>query len=192
MLAEAASEIGDTQVRNRGTIGGALVKLTLAVTTRGGAGAQRADEMRRHARRTSHPGGGLLHLPTHELESDEILTEIVIPATDQSSAGVYLKSKNGGRLRHRQRRRAVKPDSDGACNESYRVTGGGTSRRKRCRWSRCCVHNNYFGTDRPSWPTDSGKRGADRRPARCRPPTKESAQRDSAPGDSGSFAKGAS
>ena len=57
ILREAASEIGDAQVRNRGTIGGGLVgSRSCGRLRRGCAGAKCADEMRRPARRACHPG----------------------------------------------------------------------------------------------------------------------------------------
>ena len=93
MLAEAASEIGDVQVRNRGTLGGGLAEadpsgdygpVVLAL------GAQM---------KCVGPKGERL-IPAVEffsfaytttLEADEILTEVIFPLPAKNSAGVYVK-----------------------------------------------------------------------------------------------------
>lgn len=93
ILCEAASTIGDVQVRNRGTLGGGLVEadpsgdygpVVLALNAQ---------------MRCVGPNGERL-IPAREffsfaytsvLENDEILTEIIFPLLENSSAGVYLK-----------------------------------------------------------------------------------------------------
>jgi len=69
---------------------------------------------------------------TKALESDEILTEIVIPLPDKSSAGVYLKlEKVAGDFAIASAAVQLGLDSDGACNEiGIGVTGGGTVPQK--------------------------------------------------------------
>jgi len=93
MMAEAASEIGDAQVRNRGTLGGALAEadpsgdwgpVVLALNAQ---------------MKCVGPGGErLIAAPdfftfayTTALASDEILTEVIFPLPEAGSAGVYLK-----------------------------------------------------------------------------------------------------
>jgi aerobic carbon-monoxide dehydrogenase medium subunit len=93
MLSEAASEIGDVQVRNRGTLGGGLVEadpsgdygaVVLALNTQmkcRGPGGERVI-----------PAADFFSFAyTTALASDEILTEIIFPLPSISSAGTYLK-----------------------------------------------------------------------------------------------------
>ncbi len=93
MLCEAARQIADAQVRNRGTIGGSLAEadpsgdwgpLALALKAQlkcvGPKGERRiaADKFFTFAY-------------TSALESDEVLTEIVFPVPGPESCGVYVK-----------------------------------------------------------------------------------------------------
>ena len=93
ILAEAAGEIGDAQVRNRGTIGGGLAEadpvgdygpVVLALNARmkcvGPRGA-----------RTIAATEFFTFAYTTSLEPDEILTEIIFPLPEKSGAGVYVK-----------------------------------------------------------------------------------------------------
>ena len=134
MLAEAASEIGDTQVRNRGTIGGALVEadpcgdygaVVLALNAQMKCLGTRGD-------RVIPAADFFTFAYTTTLESDEILTELVIPLPDKSSAGVYLKlEKVSGDFAIASAAVQLGLDSDGACNEiGIGVTGGGTVPQK--------------------------------------------------------------
>jgi carbon-monoxide dehydrogenase medium subunit len=93
MLAQAAGEIGDVQVRNRGTIGGGLAEADPA-------GDYGAVVLALDAQLKCLSPRGARVIPAAEfftfaytttLASDEILTEVVFPALDQSSAGVYQK-----------------------------------------------------------------------------------------------------
>jgi carbon-monoxide dehydrogenase medium subunit len=93
MLTEAASEIGDVQVRNRGTIGGGLAEADPS-------GDYGAVVLALDAQLKCLSPRGARVIPAAEfftfaytttLASDEILTEVVFPAVDRSSAGVYLK-----------------------------------------------------------------------------------------------------
>lgn len=93
MLCEAAREIADTQVRNRGTIGGSLAEadpsgdwgpVTLALKA----------EMRcvgPNGERRIAAADFFTFAYTSALESDEILTEIIFPAPPPGSCGVYVK-----------------------------------------------------------------------------------------------------
>lgn len=93
MLCEAASEIGDMQVRNRGTLGGGLAEADPS-------GDYGAVVLALNAQLKCLSPRGERVIPAAEfftfayttaLASDEILTEVVFPALDKSSAGVYLK-----------------------------------------------------------------------------------------------------
>ncbi len=92
-LAEAASEIGDVQVRNRGTIGGGLVEadpcgdygpVVLALNGQLKCVSPR-DE------RVIPAADFFTFAYSTVLAIDEILTEVILPLPDKSSAGVYLK-----------------------------------------------------------------------------------------------------
>jgi aerobic carbon-monoxide dehydrogenase medium subunit len=93
MLAEAAAQIGDIQVRNRGTIGGSiahadpaadfptvLVALGATIVTKGPKGARKipADKF-------------FVDLFTTALKPGEIVTAIVVPAYGKGTGAAYLK-----------------------------------------------------------------------------------------------------
>jgi aerobic carbon-monoxide dehydrogenase medium subunit len=127
ILREAASEIGDAQVRNRGTIGGGLAEadpagdygaVVLALNAQlkcAGARGERvipADEFFTFAYTTT-------------MEPDEILTEIVFPLPDKSSAGVYQKlEKVAGDFAIASAAVQLSLDANAVCNEiGIGVTG---------------------------------------------------------------------
>ncbi|MCE2405756.1 MAG: xanthine dehydrogenase family protein subunit M [Dehalococcoidia bacterium] len=95
-LADAASQVADIQVRNKGTIGGSLahadpgadlpsVMLALEATlTSTGPGGQR----------TSDADGFFQGPFTTGLEPDEILSEIGLPALPANTGGAYKKFAN--------------------------------------------------------------------------------------------------
>jgi carbon-monoxide dehydrogenase medium subunit len=93
MLREAASEIGDAQVRNRGTIGGGLVEadpcgdygpVALALSAQMKCIGPRGE-------RVIAAADFFTFAYTTALEPDEILTEIAFPLPAKDSAGVYVK-----------------------------------------------------------------------------------------------------
>jgi carbon-monoxide dehydrogenase medium subunit len=93
VLCEAASKIGDAQVRNRGTLGGGLAEADPA-------GDYGAVVLALNARMKCLGPRGERVIPAVEfftfaymtaLENDEILTEISFPLPHSDSAGVYLK-----------------------------------------------------------------------------------------------------
>jgi carbon-monoxide dehydrogenase medium subunit len=93
MLREAASEIGDAQVRNRGTIGGGLVEadpcgdygpVVLALNAQMKCIGPRGE-------RVIAAADFFTFAYTTALEPDEILTEIAFPLSAKDSAGVYVK-----------------------------------------------------------------------------------------------------
>ncbi len=93
MLREAASEIGDAQVRNRGTIGGGLVEadpcgdygpVVLALDAQ-------LKCLGPQGERVVPAAEFFAFAYTTVLQPDEILTEIAFPKPKTNSAGVYLK-----------------------------------------------------------------------------------------------------
>jgi aerobic carbon-monoxide dehydrogenase medium subunit len=137
MLREAASEIGDAQVRNRGTIGGGLAEadpagdygaVVLALNAQlkcAGARGERvipADEFFTFAYTTT-------------MEPDEILTEIVFPLPDKSSAGVYQKlEKVAGDFAIASAAVQLSLDANAVCNEiGIGVTGAHSTPTKGVR-----------------------------------------------------------
>jgi carbon-monoxide dehydrogenase medium subunit len=93
MLCEAASKIGDTQVRNRGTLGGGLAEADPA-------GDYGAVVLALNAQMKCIGPRGERIIPAAEfftfayttaLENDEILTELAFPIPRSNSASVYLK-----------------------------------------------------------------------------------------------------
>jgi carbon-monoxide dehydrogenase medium subunit len=96
LLSEAAAQIGDMQVRNRGTIGGSLahadpaadyptviVALDAEITATGAKGSRRIP-----ARKF------FTDLFTTGLKSSEILTEVSVPVAKKGEGSVYLKHKH--------------------------------------------------------------------------------------------------
>jgi aerobic carbon-monoxide dehydrogenase medium subunit len=93
MICEAASGIGDAQVRNRGTLGGGLVEADPAGDYGPVVLALNAQMKCRGPRgeRVIPAADFFIFAYTTALESDEILTEVILPLPDNGSTGVYLK-----------------------------------------------------------------------------------------------------
>lgn len=96
LLAETAAQIGDVQVRNRGTIGGslahadpaadyptAILALDATLVARGAKGERKIPAAR-----------FFLDLFTTALKPGEILTSVVVPAYGKGTGGVYLKHRH--------------------------------------------------------------------------------------------------
>ena len=96
LLSEAAAQIGDIQVRNRGTIGGSLahadpaadyptvvVALDAEITATGAKGSRRIP-----ARKF------FTDLFTTGLKASEILTEVSVPVAKKGEGAVYLKHRH--------------------------------------------------------------------------------------------------
>ena len=134
ILVEAAGAIGDAQVRNRGTIGGGLVEADPS-------GDYGAVVLALDAQMKCVGPGGERMIPATDfftfaystaLQSDEILTEIVIPLPAQSHAGVYLKLERvAGDFAIASAAVQLSLDSAGACiGIGVGVTGAGTVPQK--------------------------------------------------------------
>jgi len=93
ILAEAASEIGDPQVRNRGTIGGNLAHadpgsdLPAVIRALGGT----VHMTSKSGDRTTSAGDFFVDLLTTDLRADEILTAVEVPALGSGTGSCYLK-----------------------------------------------------------------------------------------------------
>jgi CO/xanthine dehydrogenase FAD-binding subunit len=91
LLREAASYIGHVQIRNRGTVGGSLAhafpsaELPVAMVTLDASFALRSKANQRTARAEDF----FLSYMTTSLQSDELLTEISIPAPPANSGWSY-------------------------------------------------------------------------------------------------------
>ncbi len=96
-LSEAASRIGDQQVRNRGTIGGALCHADPAGDVPAAAVALDAElEVAGHRRgRVIEARDFFEDVLTTSLKRDEILTEVRVPVLPPKSGGAYLKLGRG-------------------------------------------------------------------------------------------------
>jgi carbon-monoxide dehydrogenase medium subunit len=134
MLCEAASKIGDTQVRNRGTIGGGLVEadpagdygpVVLALNAKLKCVGPKGE-------RIIAAEDFFTFAYTTALESDEILTEVIFPLPDRSSAGVYLKlDRVAGDFAITSAAVQLGLDKDGPCNHiGIGVTGAGAVPQK--------------------------------------------------------------
>ena len=93
LMADAVSVIGDSQVRNWGTVGGALAEADPA----GDWGAA-ALALKARLRCVSSRGERLLDADgfftdayTTQLAPDELITEVIFPTPKQPAAGAYLK-----------------------------------------------------------------------------------------------------
>lgn len=96
LLAETASQIGDVQVRNRGTIGGslahadpaadyptAILALDATLVVQGARGERKIPAQK-----------FFLDLFTTALKPGEILTSVVVPAYGKGTGGAYLKHRH--------------------------------------------------------------------------------------------------
>lgn len=128
MLAVAASEIGDVQVRNRGTIGGGLAEadpcgdygpVALACNAQFHCVSPRGERL--------IPATDFFTFAyTTALEADEILTEVEFPLPDKQTAGVYVKLERvAGDFAIASAAVQLVLDGNGACSRiGIGVTGG--------------------------------------------------------------------
>jgi aerobic carbon-monoxide dehydrogenase medium subunit len=134
ILREAASEIGDAQVRNRGTIGGGLAEadpsgdygaVVLALNAEMKCIGPRGE-------RTIPAADFFTFAYTTVLQSDEILTEVILPIPNSGSAGVYLKLERvAGDFAIASAAVQLSLDPNAACNQiGIGVTGAGTVPQK--------------------------------------------------------------
>jgi len=95
-VAEAAASIGDVQVRNCGTIGGSLAHADPGADLPGVMLAFEAELVARGpgGARTIRASDFFTDLLTTALESNEVLTEVRLPALPANSGSAYLKMPN--------------------------------------------------------------------------------------------------
>ena len=134
VLAEAASEIGDAQVRNRGTIGGGLAEAD-PVGDYGPPALALGAQMKCAGPRGERvvPATEFFTFAyTTAMEPDEILTEIIFPLPPQNSAGVYVKlEKVAGDFAIAAAAVQLAVDRNGACEAiGVGVSGGGAAPQK--------------------------------------------------------------
>ena len=93
LLAETAAQIGDQQVRNRGTIGGSLVHADPAADWPAAMLALDAEIVVRSlsGERTIRAADFFVEMMTSAVQTGELVTEIRIPAPAQPKASAYLK-----------------------------------------------------------------------------------------------------
>jgi carbon-monoxide dehydrogenase medium subunit len=93
LLGETAAQIGDQQVRNRGTIGGSLSHADPAADWPAAVLALDAEIVARSSKgeRAIKAADFFVDLMTSALEPNEIVTEIRVPKPAQPNAAVYLK-----------------------------------------------------------------------------------------------------
>jgi carbon-monoxide dehydrogenase medium subunit len=96
LLSETASEIGDIQVRNRGTIGGALAHADPAADYPATILALDAEIVAQGpgGRRTIKAGDFFQGMLTTALAPNELLVEVRVPTFGQGTGGAYLKLPN--------------------------------------------------------------------------------------------------
>jgi len=126
VLAEAAAQIGDLQVRNRGTIGGSLahadpaadlpsvmVALGATLTATGPAGE-----------RSVPAGTFFLDLFTTDLQPGELLTSVAVPGYGPGTGGAYLKHRHPASSYAVVGAAALVEVSGGKCARVCLVVGG--------------------------------------------------------------------
>jgi aerobic carbon-monoxide dehydrogenase medium subunit len=129
VLAETAAQIGDVQVRNRGTIGGSVahadpsadyptvLKALGATVTATGAGGERqiaADDL-------------FLGIFTTSLEPGELITSVSVPATASGTGAAYVKHRHPASFYAVVGVAAVVTVEGGSCTQARLTIGGVTS-----------------------------------------------------------------
>jgi carbon-monoxide dehydrogenase medium subunit len=135
ILAEAAAQIGDLQVRNRGTIGGSLAHadpaadyptvVVAAGATLWAAGTSGSREL---------PAEGFFKdLFTTDLKPGEILTAVRVPTYGKGTGGCYLKHRHPASSFAVVGVAALLSVAGGTCSKVSLVVGGATVNPLRAR-----------------------------------------------------------
>jgi len=134
ILAEAAAQIGDTQVRNRGTIGGSLAHADPAadfptvITTLGATLTATGPKGNRDI-----PAADFFKdLFTTALGPDELLTSISVPTYGAGTGGAYLKHRHPASSYVVVGIAALVTLKGGKCDNVSLVVGGVTAKPTRC------------------------------------------------------------
>jgi carbon-monoxide dehydrogenase medium subunit len=133
ILAEAASQIGDLQVRNRGTIGGSiahadpaadfptvLLALGATIVANGPKGERKIPAEK-----------FFIDLFTTALKPGEILTAILVPAYGRSAGGAYLKHRHPASAYAVVGVAALIQRKEGKCGRVSLAVGGVTAKPVR-------------------------------------------------------------
>ena len=183
MIAEAAGEIGDTQVRNRGTLGGGLVEadpsgdwgpVVLALNAQMKCVSPRGERLIAAA-------DFFTFAYTAALASDEILTEVIFPLPEAGSAGVYLKLERvAGDFAIASAAAQLALDNSGVCRAiGVGITGAAAVPQKAVHGGKFTPgQKDHSGADRRS---RSGRAAGSRpggRPARLGGVQEKSCRRD--------------
>ncbi len=126
ILTEAALQIGDTQVRNRGTIGGSLAHADPAAdlpTVMTALGAKLITS----SKRTIAADKFFVDLFATALKSGEVLTEIQVPMMAKGTGGAYLKHRHPASSYAVVGVAAIMAKENGACSRVSVVVGGATT-----------------------------------------------------------------
>ena len=125
-LAEAASIIGDRQVRNRGTIGGSLAHADPGAdepTVVSALGAT-ITAVGANGRRELAAGGFFTGLFTTELDPGELITSVHVPAAGAGTGSAYVKHKHPASGYAVVGIAAAVSVEGGACTAAKLVVGG--------------------------------------------------------------------
>ncbi len=133
ILAEAAAQIGDLQVRNRGTVGGSLahadpgadyptVMLALGATMTASSGS---------ATRDISADAFFTDLFTTSLKPNELLTAVSVPVYGKGTGGAYVKHKHPASGYAVVGVAAVVKVSGGKCETVSLMIGGATAKPVR-------------------------------------------------------------
>lgn len=128
IIPETAQQIGDTQVRNRGTIGGSLAHADPAAdlpTVMIALGAKLVTNGPR-GKRTIPAEKFFLDLFKTALKPGEVLTEIQVPVMAAGSGGAYLKHRHPASSYAVVGVAALVTMKNGTCSHASLVVGGAT------------------------------------------------------------------
>jgi len=126
ILSEAALQIGDTQVRNRGTIGGSLAHADPAAdlpTVMMALGAKFVTSSKRSIAAEKF----FVDLFATALKSGEVLTEIQVPIMAKGIGGAYLKHRHPASSYAVVGVAAIVGVKNGTCSHASVVVGGATT-----------------------------------------------------------------
>jgi carbon-monoxide dehydrogenase medium subunit len=126
IISEAAVQIGDTQVRNRGTIGGSLAHADPAAdlpTVMVALGAKFVTS----GKRSIAADKFFVDLFVTALKSGEVLTEIQVPIMANGTGGAYLKHRHPASSYAVVGVAAIVSMKNGKCSHASVVIGGATT-----------------------------------------------------------------
>jgi carbon-monoxide dehydrogenase medium subunit len=130
IISETASQIGDTQVRNRGTIGGSLAHADPAAdlpTVMIALGAKLVANGAGGKKREIAAEAFFVDLFTTALKPGEVLTEIRVPIMAAGTGGAYLKHRHPASSYAVVGVAAIVGIKNGACSHASLVVGGATT-----------------------------------------------------------------